>query len=304
MPAGTCWSFGILEESGLKLDRIALAQRAQELRADPHFRIAKREFCENMTRCWLDTPLSRALISDIGTMAIAITIVGSCQVKGEDGASLQTMIDMLVAGRLASATRIRAVMDMLRDKGAIEIRPHREDGRRLTIVPTPLLLHSFDVWFTCAFGPVARLFPLPPDAQARAARALLSRRYVATVMRRKALDNFTIFDDWPDVQAFSDRRHGYVLLLHLAGDSQCEVQVSRDELARRYGVSPSHITSLLVFGERQGLLQRIGRTSAVRLAPGFVDRLDLWVAREIAIVGMWIESKLVEADKSALVANR
>ena len=36
---------------------------------------------------------------------------------------------------------------------------------------------------------------------------------------------------------------------------------------------------------------RVPATEIVDLDPGFADRLDLWVARELAIVDLWLQAK-------------
>lgn len=274
------------------IDRAALDARAGVICHDPRFPEAKAAFCAIVPRCWLDTPLNRILIADTGAMAIAITITGFSRISAEAGASLQVVIDTLVAGGLASATRVRAMIDMLAARGALTVTAHPSDGRRLVIAPTELLFESLRIWFRGVMEPVSQIFVLPAAAEIVAATPNLAERYFTAVMLRQGLDGFTIFDDWPEAQMFADRRMGYVLMLHLAGATSLQVAVSRGDLALRYGVSASHITALLGHAEAHGWMARHPHSSMVTLAPDFARRLDLWVAREIAVVGMWLEAKL------------
>jgi DNA-binding IclR family transcriptional regulator len=89
-----------------------------------------------------------------------------------------------------------------------------------------------------------------------------------------------------------DRRHGYLLLLELAGPGGMATAVGRGEAARRYGVSPAHVSALLATAEGQGWISRNRGTGLISLDPVFAQRLDIWVARELAIVGLWLQTKL------------
>lgn len=82
-----------------------------------------------------------------------------------------------------------------------------------------------------------------------------------------------------------------MLMLHLAAAAGVEVAVPPAALAARYFVSASQITALLVEAERHAWLARLPGGS-VRLTSVFADRVEVWVAREIAVVGMWILAKL------------
>jgi hypothetical protein len=48
---------------------------------------------------------------------------------------------------------------------------------------------------------------------------------------------------------------------------------------------------MLADAEAHGWLVRRQPSSIVDLDPGFADRLDLWVARELAIVDLWLQAK-------------
>ncbi|TRW17520.1 helix-turn-helix domain-containing protein [Glacieibacterium frigidum] len=278
-------------DSRNRIDRAALDRVAGELRQHPAFADAKLAFCTGVTDWWLGVPINRALMSDTGAIAVAVTITGLSRTSAERGASLQTVIDALSAGGLASATRIRAMIDILAAKGAVAITPHPSDKRRLVIAPTEVMLESLRLWLRAVLDPVARLFDLPAAPDEIAAIPGIAERYFTTVMLRSGVDGFSIFDNWPEAQVFSDRRQGYVLMLHLAAATGAEMAVPRAALAARYFVSASQITALLVEAERHGWLERLPG-GMVRLTPVFADRLELWVAREIAVVGMWVEQKL------------
>lgn len=278
-------------------DRAALDRVANDLQQQAGFADARRAFCTGVTDWWLGVPINRALMSDTGTMAVVVTIAGLSRTSAERGASLQLVIDALSAGGLASATRIRAMIDFLAAKGAVAITPHPSDKRRLVIAPTEVTIESLRLWLRAVLVPVGQLFDLPAPPAAIGAMPGLAERYFTTVMLRQGVDGFTIFDDWPEAQLFSDRRQGYLLMLHLAAEGTAEVAVPRGALAARYFVSASQITALLVEAERHGWLARLPG-GHVRLSPEFAGRLAMWVAREIAVVGMWLQQKLTPPQEN------
>jgi DNA-binding IclR family transcriptional regulator len=67
--------------------------------------------------------------------------------------------------------------------------------------------------------------------------------------------------------------------------------VHRAAMAERFGVSPAHIAGMLADAEEAGWLRREQPSSRVVLDPAFAEKLDIWIARELTIVGMWIEAK-------------
>lgn len=275
-----------------RVDPAAFNLRVARIREDAAFVAAKDRFCQDVTSFWLSSDFRRTLIADTGAYGVIIGIVGMDRLDPVGGASMQTVITALEAVGMASATRIRAMIDHLRDQGAIDIIPHPADGRRLKLVPTEKLRRFQRRWFAAVLGPVGMLFALPASPEALAETPELVERYLTSVMLRHLLDRFTIFDGFPEIEAFMNRRQGYLLMLQLARGHGLTTDVDRAHIAQWFGVSPAHIATMLAEAEKHGWLQRLPPRSTIRLDPDFADRLDLWVAREIAIVGMWIETKL------------
>lgn len=279
-----------------RIDLSLFNARAEELRGHPRFAQAKERFCTEVPAHWLASPYRRALIADTGALAVSITIAGMHRLDPANGASLQLLIDTLGRDGLASATRIRAMVDMLAHHGAIRIEPHATDRRRLRLVPTGVMRDSHRAWLESVLGAVRLLFDLPPLPQGDALTDLADR-YIAGIMLRQAVDRFTIFDGFPEGETFMNRRHGYLLMLQLAGSGGLRTEVNRAHVAQWFGVSSTHIATMLSEAEAKGWLTRRPPSSEVVLDPAFSERLDIWVAREIAIVGMWLQAKL--APKAA-----
>ncbi|MFQ3665650.1 MAG: hypothetical protein SNJ79_06385 [Sphingomonadaceae bacterium] len=277
--------------SGGRLDRAQLAQRAGQYLKDPRFSVARARFCEEVPRAWLRSRLQRRLIADSGAMAVVIAITGLHRLDPAGGASLEVIISALEGSRLASGNRVRAIVAMLKDHGAVDMAPHPTDRRRRRLLPKSVLADVYRAWLGSVLGPLSELEDLAAEPQAIAGEPGLAERYINAIMLRQAVDGFTIMEGWPEALAFMGRRHGYLVMLYLAAHSDCRVDINRSRIAERCGVSQAHVATLLADAERQGWLSRRPNASEVLLAPAFAQRLEEWVARELAIVALWLEAK-------------
>ncbi len=279
-----------MDSSG-RIDQLLFEARSEAIRAHPGFPIAKQRFCTDVPAVWLASSLNRRLIADTGAMAVSITVTGLNRLDPVNGASLETMIRGLEASRIASGNRARSLIDMLKRAGGVEAVPHPDDGRRVKLVPTALLQQTHRDWLLSVLRPLAEVTELPAPPDELAAEPRLAERYITSIMLRQVVDGFTIFGGWPEVEAFMNRRHGYLLMLALAGATDGSIDINRSRTAQWYGVSPAHIATMLADAEAHGWLIRRQPSSVVELDPAFADRLDLWVARELAIVALWLEAK-------------
>lgn len=279
-----------MDSSG-RIDQDLFNARSEAIRAHPHFPVAKQRFCTDVPAVWLASPLNRRLIADTGAMAVSITVTGLNRFDPVNGASLETMIRGLEASRIASGNRARSLIDMLKRAGGVEAVPHSEDGRRVKLVPTPLLQQTHRDWLLSVLRPLAEVTELAAPPEELAAEPRLAERYITSIMLRQVVDGFTIFAGWPEAEAFMNRRHGYLLMLTLAGATGGTIDINRARTAKWYGVSPAHVATMLADAEAHGWLVRRQPSSIVELDPAFADRLDLWVARELAIVALWLEAK-------------
>lgn len=263
---------------------------AEQLRQHPCFAQARSRFCTEVPGRWMETPLKRWLIADTGGLAVALCITGMHRLFPEQGAQLQFIIRTLTAANVASAARVRALVEQLAHRGGISIEPSPVDRRAHRLVPTELMAESHRTWLESVLPAVRMLFDLPELPEDLPARREIACRYVTSIIMRQSMDGFTIYDGFPEMAAFMERRQGYLLMLDLAASGRLDVPLNRSDAARRHAVSPQHVSALLAHAEEQGWLTRTA--SGVVLTPDFAQRLDIWVARELAIIGLWLELKL------------
>lgn len=290
-----------MDSSG-RVDRATFVRRADEFLAHPSFGKARSRFREDVTTHWLSSPLRRTLIADTGAMAVAITVTGLHRLDPANGASLEMVTTGIAAAGLASANRVRGIVEMLVHEGAVEVLPHPHDRRRHRLIPTGLMHADHQAWLASVLRPLSLLMPLGAEPEDLAARPHLAERYITSIMLRQAVDGFTIFEGWPEAIAFMNRRQGYLLMLMLADHRQGQVTVNRAHVARRFGVSPAHVATMLADAEAMGWLSRMPHASDIALAPDFAQRLNRWVARELAIVALWLEAKGAIPAPTAAIA--
>jgi|JI8StandDraft_2_1071088.scaffolds.fasta_scaffold06721_2 hypothetical protein len=268
----------------------AFNAHAEHLRQHPRFAEARARFCADVPARWMATPLQRWLIADTGGLAVALCITGMHRLFAEQGAQQQMIINALTAAGVASASRVRTLVDQLSHRGGITIEPSPHDRRALRLVPTQMLDETHLSWLESVLPAVGMVHDLPALPAEAGGRRDLACRYVTSIIMRQSMDGFTIYDGFPEMAAFMERRQGYLLMLDLAASGDTSVTLNRSDAAHRYAVSPQHVSALLAHAESQGWLART--RAGVDLTPDFADRLNIWVARELAIVGLWLQMKL------------
>lgn len=273
--------------------RARVMARAQEIAAHPAFAAARAEFCGGVMAFWQRSRLHRDLIADTGAIALVIAITGMARLEPAGGAPVQAMIDALHGGGLASPTRARALIRMLVAQGAVQVIADPADRRRRLLRPTALLTDLHRDWLAANLTAAALVQPLPRAPRALADTPGLVERYFTQVMLRHARDGFTVFTDFPEVAAFMDHRGGYLLMLALAGSGAGGDNFSRSALARASGVSRAHVAALLAAAQARGWVQRQPPRQTISLAPAFAAQMAGWIARELALFGLFVAEPTV-----------
>lgn len=278
-------------DSNGKIEREAFALRVEALKSDPRFPSAKRRFCRDVPASRLHGWFRHTLSADTGAFALGIGIIGLNRLDPIGGAPVKLITGPLGAAGFASPTRVQALLTEMTHSGLLESLPHPQDRRRRKLVPTELFMRAHREWFEAVLGAVGEVFSLPEPPGELAHAPGLVESYLTGVMLRHLVDGFTLMEGMPEVEAFMHRRHGYLLLLELAAQEERHVEITRASLAQRYAVSPTHLTAILADAESCGWLRRTPLSSDVTLSSDFAAVLDTWIARELAIVGMWIQAK-------------
>lgn len=274
-----------------RINRAHFHQRVVDVKADPRFAAAKSRFCRDVPASRLHTWFRHTLSADTGAFALGIAIIGLNRLDPHGGAPVKLVTGPLTAAGFASPNRVKALLDQMLHAGLLEKSRNPNDARRRKLVPTERFMAAHREWFEAVLGAVGEVFALPATPSELAYRPDLVESYLTGVMLRHLMDGFTLMEGMPEVEAFMHRRHGYLLLLELAAQQDRHAEIARARLAERYGVSPAHIAGVLAEAEQNGWLMRRTLSSQVVLSAAFADTLDTWIARELAIVGLWIQAK-------------
>ncbi len=275
-----------------RFDRGAFHRMVEEVRRHPAFGAARDRFTAEVPLSRLFIQTRHDLNADTGSFALIMNVVAHNRIDPVNGAAVSTIIRTLEQAGVASATRLRALIDQMIDRGMMRVVSDPHDRRRKRLELTEPFVESQRNYFETVLESVAMVFDLPATPQALAHMPDLMERYWTSVVLRAGHDNFVLMEGMPEIAAFMDRKHGYLLMLELAGAHGLATEVHRAAMAERYGVSPAHIAGMLADAEKKGWVRRELPSSRIALAPDFAEQLEIWIARELTIVGMWVIAKL------------
>jgi DNA-binding MarR family transcriptional regulator len=287
-----------------RIDRDAFNARVADVVNHPRFAEAKRRLCRDVPDSRLHRYFRHTLDADAGAFGLGIAIVGLNHFDKVNGASMETVIFALEKGGIASATRVRAMVDILEHQGMLQVLPNEHDKRRKKLVFTEPYMEAQRHWFEALLGATALVFDLPGTPHELAFAPTMLERYINGVMLRNFVDGFTIFEGMPDIEAFMLRKHGFLLMLELAAADGLEADIDRSGMAERFDVSRAHIATMLHDAEAHGWLKRNPPSSRIDLDPAFRRSLDLFVSREMTIVGLWFEARRDQLAASLSAARQ
>lgn len=250
------------------------------LQADPQFDGAVRRAAQFYTELHRGGRLSGWILGDRARALFGFLLLNlHASARDDDprsGLTASRVKETCVAIGLCSAGRAGAMLSLLHAAGYVTPVASAEDARVRRLIPTQKLI---DMVRERIIGHFESVGPLVPEAVA--ALPLMHRDDFIYVMVRSLSDfffaGFRLLQYAPDLGLFAERSAGMVILFDLLragepGDGfppQGPVAFSIADLARRYGVSRTHVLRLSREAEESGLLSRVGaRGEAVQLSPG------------------------------------
>jgi hypothetical protein len=265
-------------------DRAQLLEEAQALTAHPSFDEAMRAFCRNLTDFHAPENARRVGIVDTITWAVAVLVL-HFHFSEPSGVHASRLIDICRSGGLAGAVATRNAIYALRQRGMIA-EDEAGPGLPRKLRPTAKLMATMQENLTVRLAAIERViaFPAPAAEWARASGVLAA--FLGGNVAAHRRDNFLLFEGFPEVRAFMDRRSGYLVLLDALSRAEATSEgagtlAPPSELARRHAISRAHVLKLFGDAAAQGWLayQAGGR---VEFSAESYDRLRLWVGYEFA----------------------
>lgn len=200
----------------------------------------------------------------------------------------------LAASGLGSPRRIAAFIGVLRLAGMVRSLPHPRDRRARMLEPSPALIALHRDWTQAAFRQLDRLLDAPL-LEARLADPVFHGR--ACLMGAEEVFASTSFvpGRFPLVDFLTPHRGGHLMAASLAqalcaagaapGDPAPRIELPYGKLARRLGVSRSHVLNVFAAAAEKNLLAVGDAGRCIEL--GAMGAADLfgYFAHELAFIG-------------------
>jgi hypothetical protein len=281
-------------------DRGALNAAVQIIKRHPDFGSAKRAFARSVLQTYDVHWLMRRLMHDTPRFVFLVFLVhldwlARCGQGG--GATQAELIRILTATGFTGASRVKVMTALMRLAGGLRQERAANDQRVVVLRPTEKLLDAARQWLLNNLRAIQQVCALPGPAELIVAQPGLIEEYFSGTARAFLHDGFTLIEDRPEIAAFTTRDCGYIVLMQLIANWQTTPDGERSHVpitavARRYGVSRSHLRSLLRMAEEQGVLElRADGGRDVALKPAFAVMADRWISLEFA----WMAGKIIAA---------
>jgi hypothetical protein len=188
--------------------------------------------------------------------------------------------DELKTFGLASERRIDALVARLIQLGYVESHLSEHDGRVRILSPTAKMMSLDRDWLVYHYAPLHVMFPEPgyPEPMARDPAFQRAQRLVAMDF---SAEGARIMASNPAVMRFMNRDAGVLVLIKLiqmsTGDSAKGLSYS--DIGTRFGVSRTHVRTLLEDAAQHGDVSLFGRGGRlVELNPSILHAFDRFVA--------------------------
>lgn len=282
------WSHQITSRhvAGLLSDRGPVSkERRRTLKADPAFPAAVRRTAGMLFDLHQGNRVLNLIVNDRGRFFVSLFVLDLHFRRQDEGLGLTPgrLKDMCRDQEVCSATRMTALLALMKLGGYVEPAPHREDRRHRELIPTEKLIVHQRLRWRCHFSAAA---PLLADAS-RALEMLDRPVFVQGLVRLISAHycaGFRFTDHVPTLRLFAERNGGLFVLFSLLAadradglDRDTAVRVSISGLARSIGSSRAHVLKLLKDAESEGLLKR-SRIGTVNIEPPLLQELHEFFA--------------------------
>lgn len=244
--------------------------------AEPHFAEAsRRAFGRALSRQQRFPVLSRALKDS--RRLIYVHFVMYLDARG--GITLTRIQQLCRELGLASPGRATAILLGLRTLGYVQAAPEQPNKRERLYLPSPELEDAMRAALIDDAECLALIEPEAARAAARLGEPAFFREYM--LMFGEGMAHVMKSGSNPATAFFAERDAGLVILYDMVLSARADdayppkgpVQIAVTELAKRYGVSRSHVFRMFRDAEAEGLVTRDADGSAGTLSEGLRDAI-------------------------------
>jgi hypothetical protein len=263
---------------------------ADEILAHPRFSVAQAAYVNAVLDLYEgDAFLNRLLLEAGRAVLFANIICLHARYDEADRTTWPTMSllqEVMTQFGLASPRRIEDLVARLIHSGILESIASKQDRRFRILTPTAKMLSLDQGWLAAHYLPLDVMFPSPGyappirrDPEFQQAQRLVANDFVALGAR--------ILAGNPVMMLFLSRDAGVMVLIKLiemAGTGHGPPEaLSYADIGARFGVSRTHVRSLLQDAEQAGLVGRSNRGGRfVELKPAVLQAFDRFTAESMS----------------------
>ena len=255
-----------------------------DILAHPRFSAARTAFVEAVLDLYEgDALLNRLLLEAARQITFNMIVSLYFRYEEDDRATWPTMRalkeQMTVFG-LSSPRRIEDLVARLVDLGYLETTPSMRDGRVRILTPTARMISLDQDWLTALYRPLHAMFPDPGYSEVIERDPVFQRAQRLVALGFSAHGSQILAGN-PDIMLFMNRDAGMTILTKLVQmlDAAGGSELSYSEIGARFGVSRTHVRSILQDAEQAGLVALTGQGGRlVELKPAILRAFDRFLA--------------------------
>jgi hypothetical protein len=196
--------------------------------------------------------------------------------------TMRALKEQMTVFGLSSPRRIDDLVTRLVHFGYLEARPSQRDGRVRILTPTAKMISLDQDWLTALYRPLQVMFPDPGYLQVIERDPVFQRAQRLVALGFSAHGS-QIMAGNPAIMLFMNRDAGITILIKLvqmldaAGGNAVE-KLSYTDIGALFGVSRTHVRTILQDAERAGLVALSGQGGRVELKPAVLQAFDRFIA--------------------------
>ena len=259
----------------------------EEILAHPRFAAARTAFVDAVLGLYEGDAFLNRLLLEASRQIIFNMIVqlyfGYDEADPATWPTMRALKQQMTTFGLSSPRRIEDLVARLVHFGYLKSLASPHDGRVRILTPTAKMIALDQDWLTALYRPLQVMFPDPGYSEV-IERDPAFQRTQRLVALGFAAHGSSILAGNPDIMLFMNRDAGMTILTKLvqmlyAADGNEVEKLSYSDIGARFGVSRTHVRSILQDAEQAGLVVLTGQGGRlVELKPAILRAFDRFLA--------------------------
>lgn len=230
-------------------DLTGVAGEAEQHVHHPAFDGAMLAFCRGLADFHSVALSRRAGVVDTVTWAVALLVLYLDE-HSPEAANASRLVAICAEGPLAGATAVRNAIELLHQGGMVVRDKPLASGLAHRLRPTQALIETMQENLRIRFTAIEPVIGWPrPAAEWARTRGVLSR-FVRGNVEAYRRERHILFEPFPEIRTFMDRRCGYHILMDILsqlkiGPLGASGMISVSDVSEKFEVSRAHVRKLL-----------------------------------------------------------